>query len=182
MYSLRQMQIEGKVCEQVDVRLLEQVYPREAIEQSVGQSQPWTNKRRRVRHSTLLSLVWWLLLLGLWGHLNQRQVWDKLTGLRRDLTGRRSERLSASALSARREALGYEGLQRLMHTCCLPLARRGELPTAFFGRYRLLAIDGTRFTTPDPPANDAAFGRSRNQYGVGAYPQVRAVLLVECGS
>src|SRR5260370_18485184 len=27
-----------------------------------------------------------------------------------------------------------------------------------------------------------AFGRSRNQYGPGAYPQVRCVLLVECGS
>jgi hypothetical protein len=56
------------------------------------------------------------------------------------------------------------------------------MPGAFFGRYRLLAIDGTLFNTPDTRANAQAFGRSSNQYGPGAYPQVRCVLLSECGS
>src|SRR5207245_4800955 len=56
------------------------------------------------------------------------------------------------------------------------------MPSAFFGRYRLMAIDGTLFNTPDTAANAAAFGRSRNQYGPGAYPQVKCVLLAECGS
>jgi len=45
-----------------------------------------------------------------------------------------------------------------------------------------MAIDGTLFNTPDTEANEQAFGRSSNQYGKGAYPQVRCVLLVECGS
>ena len=45
-----------------------------------------------------------------------------------------------------------------------------------------MAIDGTVFNTADTPANEAAFGRSSNQYGKGAYPQVRCVLLAECGS
>jgi hypothetical protein len=45
-----------------------------------------------------------------------------------------------------------------------------------------MAIDGSVFNTPDTPANAAAFGRSSNQYGPGAYPQVRCVLLAECGS
>jgi hypothetical protein len=35
---------------------------------------------------------------------------------------------------------------------------------------------------PDTEANAAAFGRSCNQYGKGAYPQGRAVMLTECGS
>src|SRR5690348_13423214 len=35
---------------------------------------------------------------------------------------------------------------------------------------------------PDTPANAAAFGRSSNQYGPGAYPQVKCVVLAECGS
>ena len=39
--------------------------------------------------------------------------------------------------------------------------------------YRLMAIDGTVFNTPDTQANAAAFGRSSNPYGPGAYPQVR---------
>ncbi len=45
-----------------------------------------------------------------------------------------------------------------------------------------MAIDGTVFNTPDTQANAQAFGRSSNQYGKGAYPQVRCVLLVECGT
>ena len=45
-----------------------------------------------------------------------------------------------------------------------------------------MAIDGTLFNTPDTPANAAAFGRRSHQYGPGAYPQVRCVQLVECGS
>ncbi len=44
-----------------------------------------------------------------------------------------------------------------------------------------MAIDGTLFNTADTFANAAAFGRSSNQYGPGAYPQVRCVLLAECG-
>ena len=45
-----------------------------------------------------------------------------------------------------------------------------------------MAIDGTVFNTADTKANALAFGRSSNQYGPGAYPQVRGVLLAECGS
>ncbi len=56
-----------------------------------------------------------------------------------------------------------------------------QAEVAFFGRYRLMAIDGTLFNTADTFANAAAFGRSSNQYGPGAYPQVRCVLLAECG-
>jgi hypothetical protein len=44
-----------------------------------------------------------------------------------------------------------------------------------------MAIDGTVFNTPETQANTLAFGRSSNQYGPGAYPQVRCVLLAECG-
>src|SRR3989475_3575265 len=68
-----------------------------------------------------------------------------------------------------------------MRERCQLIAQPESMPSAFFGRYRLMAIDGTVFNTPDTPANAAAFGRSSNQYGKGAYPQVRCVLLAECG-
>jgi len=74
MYRLRQLDLDDKVCEQVDIALLTQVYPREAIERCVGQSQPWASKVRRVRQSTLLALVWWVIGLALWSRLNQRLV------------------------------------------------------------------------------------------------------------
>src|SRR5256886_11568787 len=69
-----------------------------------------------------------------------------------------------------------------MHERCQLNAQPESMLGAFFGRYRLMAIDGTVFNTPDTAANALAFGRSSNQYGPGAYPQVRCVLLAECGS
>jgi len=163
--------------------LLAQVYPKEAIERCVGQSQPWASKARRVRQTTLLALVLFVIGMALWSRLNQRLVWDKLVGKLSALhPGEPQSQLNASALSGRRQELGSQGLQALMHECCQVLAQPQTMPSAFFGRYRLIAIDGTVFNTADTQANEAAFGRSSNQYGKGAYPQVRCVLLAECGS
>src|SRR5947207_3311185 len=89
--------------------------------------------------------------------------------------------MSDAGLSGRRKALGSQCLQALMRERCQVMAQPSSMPSAFFGRYRLMAIDGTVFNTPDTKANALAFGRSSNQYGPGAYPQVRCVLLAECG-
>jgi len=183
MYRLRQMDVDDKVCEHVEMALLARVYPIEAIERCVGQSQPWATKARRVRQSTMLTLVWWVIGLALWSRLNQELVWQKLVGKLSVLhPGEPTSQMSASALSGRRQALGSQGLQALMQKCCQVIAQPDTMPGAFFGRYRLMAIDGTVFTTADTEANEAAFGRSSNQYGKGAYPQARCVLLAECGS
>jgi len=177
------MDLDDKVCEQVDLTLLAQVYPPGVIERCLGQSQAWASKVRRVRQSTLLAVVLFVIGMALWSRLSQRRVWDKLVGKLSTLhPGEPQSQLSASALSGRRKALGSQGLQALMHECCQVLAQPQTMPSAFFGRYRLMAIDGTLFNTADTPANEAAFGRSSNQYGKGAYPQVRGVLLAECGS
>jgi Transposase DDE domain/Insertion element 4 transposase N-terminal len=177
------MDIDDKVCEQVTMTVLTAVYPQEAVESCVQNSQPWSNKKRRVRQSTVLALVLFVIAMGLWSRLSQRLVWHKLVGKLSDLhPGEPDSELSASGLSGRRKQLGNAGLQALMQQCCVPLAQPLRMPTAFFGRYRLMAIDGTLFNTPDTATNEAAFGRSRNQYGKGAYPQVRCVLLAECGS
>jgi hypothetical protein len=76
MYKLREMDVDDKVCEQVDIALLSQVYPKEAIERCVGET--WKEKRRRVRQSTMLSLVWFVIAMALWSRLSQCLVWEKL--------------------------------------------------------------------------------------------------------
>lgn len=183
MYRLRQMELADKACEQVDMALLEQVYPRETIVRCVGESAPWSQKARRVRQSTLVSLAWFVLGLALWSRLAQELVWEKLVGKLADLhPGGGGSQMSPSALSGRRQELGSDGFKKLFGECCQVLASPETMPSAYFGRYRLMAIDGTLFNTPDTPANEAAFGRSSNQYGPGPYPQVRATLLAECGS
>ncbi len=183
MYRLRQMEINDKVCEQVSMTMLQEVYPKAVIERCVQQSEPWSSKARRVRASTALALVLFVIGMALWSRLNQCQVWHKLVGKLSDLHPAEPESaMSDSGLSGRRQALGSVCLQTLMHERCQVIAQPCSMPSAFFGRYRLMAIDGTLFNTPDTPANAAAFGRSSNQYGPGAYPQVRCVQLAECGS
>ena len=183
MYRLRDMDIDDKVCEQVEMTMLSRVYPKEVIQRSVQESQPWSEKERRVRQSTALALVWFVIAMALWSRLNQCQAWQKLVGKLSDLhPGEPESMVSASGLSGRRKELGSQCLQTLMRERCQVLATPHQMPSAFFGRYRLMAIDGTVFNTPETEANVLAFGRSSNQYGPGAYPQVRCVLLAECGS
>jgi Transposase DDE domain/Insertion element 4 transposase N-terminal len=183
MYRLRQMNVDDKVCEQVSMTMLTEVYPKEVIERCVQQSLPWSTKKRRVRASTVVSLVLFVMGMALWSRLNQCQVWHKLVGKLSDLHPAQPEsQLSDSGLSGRRKELGSHCLQALMRERCQVMGHPHQMPGAFFGRYRLMAIDGTVFNAAETPANEKAFGRSRNQYGKGAYPQVRCVLLAECGS
>ena len=183
MYRLREMEIDDKVCEQVSMTMLSEVYPAEVIERCVRESEPWSTKVRRVRQSTALTLVLFVIGMALWSRRNQCQVWQSLVGKLSDLhPAEPTSTISDAGLSGRRKELGSQCLQTLMRQCCQVIAQRSTMPSAFCGRYRLMAIDGTLFNTADTPANAAAFGRSSNQYGPGAYPQVRCVLLVECGS
>src|SRR5260370_26961819 len=63
MYRVRQMELDDKVCEQVSMTMLHEVYPKEVVERCVQQSAPWSSKARRVRASTALGLV--LFLIGM---------------------------------------------------------------------------------------------------------------------
>ena len=183
MYRLREMTVNDKVCEQVSMTMLSQVYPREVIERWVQQSEPWCSKVRRVRLSTALTLVLFVITMALWSRRNQCQVWRSLVDKLSDLhPAQPDSSISDAGLSGRRKALGSQCLQAILRERCQVIATPSSMPNAFFGRYRLMAIDGTLFNTPDTAANAAAFGRSSNQYGPGAYPQVKCVLLAECGS
>jgi len=55
------MDVDDKVCEQGDITVLDRVYPKEVIERCVRESQFWADKERRVRQSTGLSLVWFVI-------------------------------------------------------------------------------------------------------------------------
>src|SRR5438874_2681388 len=48
MYRLREMDVDDKVCEQVSMTMLSQVYPKEVIERCVRESEPWSSKVRRL--------------------------------------------------------------------------------------------------------------------------------------
>ena len=182
MYRVRYLEQTDKMSEQVHLWMLETVYPVSLLQECAEQSPKRQEKARRLRHFTALSVLWFVLAMVLWSRLAQARVWDKLTHWLQDRHPEApQEPAGASALSYQRELLGVEPLQRLFeqgtHLLCTP-----QTPGAFYRGHRLMALDGSLFNVADTPANEQAFGRSRNQYGKGAYPQLRGVLLTECGS
>lgn len=54
--------------------------------------------------------------------------------------------------------------------------RLGPVAKTFRG-FREWVLDGSEFTVPDTPANEAVFGRHVSQRGPAAYPQLRGVFL-----
>jgi hypothetical protein len=95
--------------------------------------------------------------------------------------------VSAGALCHARARLGARPLVALFKAVCRPLATRATrdhaaTPGAFFGRWRLMALDGTTWNVPDTLANERAFGRPTPTRGTSAWPQVQVVALCECGT
>ncbi|MFE3169957.1 IS4 family transposase [Streptomyces sp. NPDC059224] len=89
---------------------------------------------------------------------------------------------TTAAISRARVKLGPEPLKALFDQVARPLATEATRG-AFYGRWRLMAIDGTVFDVPDSQENAAHFGRPKTHRTQRcAYPQVRVVALAECGT
>jgi hypothetical protein len=86
-----------------------------------------------------------------------------------------------SAISSARTRLGWEVVRQLHDEVVRPIAdpaTRG----AWYGRWRLVSLDGSTLDVADEDANEAAFGRPGASRGSSAYPQLRFVSLVENGT
>jgi hypothetical protein len=140
-------------------------------------------QERREKKLNLVSMVYWLLALHLYPHLSQRRVYSKLTSTLRCVREDVAEQLpSKAAFSYRREQLGAEPLHELFRAHARPMATK-DVPGAFWKGLRLMALDGTRESVPDTPANRTSFPYSTDDEGNRSpYPQVQVILLVECAT
>jgi len=86
-----------------------------------------------------------------------------------------------SSIARARARLGPAPLRELFAEVTRPLATSAT-KGAWYRDWRLMALDGTTLDVADTPANVAAFGRPGGGRGQGAFPQVRVVGLVECGT
>lgn len=121
--------------------------------------------------------LWIVLAMGILTDLPIRQVFKHA---RRLHVGEASPH--RSSLCVARQRLGVAPVRHLFQATVRPLAQP-DTPGAFYRGLRLVAIDGVVYNTPDTEANDKAFGRpSGGDRGMGAFPQVRKVSLVEVGT
>lgn len=152
---------------------LDQVIHPDVIQQALADAGRVNSRRCLLTHEVVL---WTVLAMAIFTDVPIRQVF-KLS--RRFRVAERSPH--RSSLCVARQRLGVAPLRHLFARIARPLARP-ETPGAFAFGLRLVGIDGTVLDIPDTPDNEAAFGRPAGKNGVGAFPQIRKLSLVELGT
>ena len=122
-----------------------------------------------------LMVIWLVVAMALHRNLAIPNVFRRLLHMLRPIEPRLGRSpVTEEALYHARDRLRARPLRLLCRAaikqCLTPV------PASFHG-LRELVIDGSEFTVPDTPANEAVFGRHRSQRGDGAYPQMRGVFL-----
>ena len=178
-YKVREIASERKFSQELKIEVLEQVLPVERIK-AVLASEGRLEQRERKLNMVVTVLM--LIVMHFYSNLSQGEAMRKASkGLRYVWPDPEYEVAGASALSYRRYQLGARPLVALFHQVCQPMATEATPGTFLFG-LRLMAIDGTVEDMADTPANAAVFGRHHSDRGDSAFPQVRGVYLVECGT
>jgi hypothetical protein len=178
-YTIREFKSEGKFTQGMTMDVFVSSLPNSLISQVLAETGRQTRRERKLN---LVITVWVVIGLYLFGHGSVKRVLVKLAQGVRLLWGNGEYVLAGdSALSYRRDQVGVRPLAQLCRQVCQPLATPAT-PGAFWLGLRLVALDGTVDAVADTPANVAAFGRADSGHGISAYPQMRGVHLVECGT
>lgn len=178
--TIRQERAEDKVCQQIDLGLVQEVISVSMIGELLETYQMWETRERQLN---MVVVVYWLIALHLYPKLSQRAVYAKLVSGLRAIRDDVPQAIPVkSALSYRREQLGSELLEELFAKLAGPKAT-AETKGAFWKGLRLLALDGTVEAVPDTLSNRESFHYSTNdEHSHSPFPQVRLVLLVECAT
>jgi hypothetical protein len=139
-------------------------------------------EQRRRKLPAALTLFF-CIAMNLYASTSLGQVFARLvSGLRWQWPQPDAWRVSAGALCHARARVGARPLVGLFRRVCRPLAPAATPGAFLFGRWRVVALDGTKWNIPDTPANARAFGRQLAGRGTSAWPQVQVVALTECGT
>jgi len=178
--TITETALESKVCQQIDMGLLQEVIPPAMIEELLETYQMWEQRERK---TNMLTLVYWLIALHVYPSLSQRRVYAKMVSGLRTVRDDVPEQIPArSAFSYRREQLGSELLEELFRRVAAPKATE-QTPGAWWKGMRLLAIDGTVESVADTAINQETFRYSSDdEISRSPFPQARLVLLVECAT
>lgn len=178
-FRITQLPAIDKLCQQIEVVPLEQVYPRELVSDLLTEAQGWERRERKLTHLLMVYVVILLCLLprhslqAVYGHLTRATRWLRVTGAD-------EEPPTEAVLCYRRRTLGIGVLRQLAQRVCRPLAS-AQTPGAF-ACGRLMAIDSTLEDVPDTPATAAFFGRVASGPSASPFPQARCLYLAEAGT
>jgi len=140
-----------------------------------------SKRRRGLPHEVL---VYFVMAMCLYGSVAYEEVLRLVIEGLRELWGDAGvERAAVSkgAISQARHQVGVAPLRQLYQEQVAPLGAPGA-PGVWYRGYRLMAIDGSCLEMPDEAGNRQRFGYPGVSRGRAAFPQLRFVALVECGT
>jgi hypothetical protein len=171
---------EGKVCQDIDMGMLQEVIEPRLLEELLDTYQMWEERERK---TNMVTMSYWLIALHLYPTLSMPRVYAKMVSGQRTTRDDVAEAIpSWSALSYRRNQLGSEIMQELFAKLAGP---KGSEKTSgvFWKGMRLLGVDGTVESVADTADNREAFRYSTDdELSHSPFPQMRLLLLVECGT
>ncbi len=178
-YKLREIAAESKFCQELTLDAIARAVPLAEIKAALAAEAVCAQRERKLNMVVTVLIT---IAMNLYARISLGEVLCKVAkGLRYIWPDPDYPVAKASAFSYRRYQLGPRPLVNLFHRVCRPMTSPAT-PGAFLFGLRLMAIDSTVEDVPDTPENAAAFGRHPSDRGDSAFPQVRAVYLVECGA
>jgi hypothetical protein len=174
--------VEERLSDRIALGVLTRVFPAELVDEVVAETGRG-EKRNRLLPARVT--VYFVLAMCLFSGQAYEEVARLLVeGLAWSRRWRGSwEVPTTAAISRARARLGPEPLRALFARVCRPVASVDTVGAWYRGR-RLVAVDGTTLDVADTEDNDAFFGRPGSGRGdkKSAFPQVRLVVLAECGT
>jgi Insertion element 4 transposase N-terminal/Transposase DDE domain len=160
------------VAHLISTGVLASVCPRALIEEILTKTGKASQRQRLLPAPTV---VYCVMALALWREAPLQEVLRVVCeGLQWLGAGHSTAvRASKSAISQARTRLAPEVMR--------PLAAPGA-PGAWYRGLRVMALDGSCMDVADEAANAKVFGYPTNARGDGAFPKMRVLALVECGT
>ena len=170
----------SRLTDFISLGVIAKSFPRDQVDAVLRR----TNKEsRRQRELPAHVVVYYVIALALYMQVSYREVlrclleglaWLAGPGESLKVTGK-------SGISQARSRLGAEPLRALHDEVAHPIATE-ETKGAFYQRWRLVSLDGSTLDVADTQDNETAFGRPGASRGRSAYPKLRFVSLLECGT
>ena len=158
---------------------LEQAIPHAAVAAALQETGVKTQRERKLN---LVLTAFTVIAMNVYTCISIGHVLEKISkGLRFIWPDAEYAVAGDSAFSYRRAQLGVRPLRALLRRVCRPVTSP-DTRGAFVYGLRLVALDSTVEEVPDTAANAKVFGRSYSHLGASNFPQLRTILLAECGA
>src|SRR5258708_17437311 len=165
----------------VDLGQMTEAFPRAVIDKILEETDRAGVRRRKLRGYLM---VYYVIALGVMVSVSAREVLRRLLDDVRDrLTDGAELIASRAAICKARQRLGVAPMRGLFERVVHPIAKRAT-KGAWFGRLRLVAIDGSSLNLQDTPANRKRYGKAAiaGKKKTNPLPLIRFVALCEIGT